>query len=89
MPDQTQTALPAPPSIPASNASYNKIADRLYKAAQAGNKVAVTYTRDSALKGSNTYCKMLRRYADEVLAVIDVPAPVEAPKAKAKKKVAA
>jgi len=77
MPRKSQSViLPAQPDIPPSNASYAKVADRLYKAAELGNVDAIEYVKGT-IRGTNTYCRMLRRYADELVAAI-TPAPAQA-----------
>jgi hypothetical protein len=66
-------SLPTPPNIPASNASYATIVAKIGMAAKHG-AVAVAHVRDT-VKGTNTYAKMVRRYADAVIAALGAPAP--------------
>jgi hypothetical protein len=77
----TKPKLPEPPEFPVSNASYNSIVGKMHKAALAATTAeaaiaAVSLCRD-ALKGTNTYAKASRRYADQLLEALGgvTPAP--------------
>lgn len=65
------TKLPSPPSFPASNASYNKIVDKMHKAALNATTSTAAVAAVAAIKGHlggvNTYAKASRRYADELI----------------------
>jgi hypothetical protein len=83
----TKPVLPEPPSFPLSNASYNSIVGKMHKAALAASTAkdaiaAVSLCRAS-LKGTNTYAKASRRYADQLLAALGADAPMPAPQAAA------
>lgn len=60
-------AIPVPPVIPVSNASYAKVVGRIIKAGKVGDPVAVEAIRDE-VRGTNTYARKVRAYADSVRA---------------------
>ncbi len=76
-------SLPKAPNIPVSNASYAKIIAKVQQAAKHGPD-AVAHVRD-CVGGVNTYAKMVRRYADQCIAVLNgAPAPGDILAAQAK-----
>lgn len=70
----TKPVLPQPPEFPASNASYNKIVDKMHKsalnAATSAAAIAAVQMCKSAVTGVNTYSKKCRRYADDLLVAL-------------------
>lgn len=69
------TKLPEPPEFPASNASYNKIAAKMHKAAQLATSstsaiAAVTAIRNH-VTGVNTYAKKVRRYGEQLIDALE------------------
>lgn len=67
----TKPQLPLPPEFPASNASYNKIVDKMHKAAlnaaTSAAAIAAVQMCQSMVKGINTYAKASRRYGDKLI----------------------
>jgi hypothetical protein len=73
----TKPVLPEPPSFPLSNASYNSIVGKMHKAALAAatakDAIAAVSLCRTSLKGTNTYAKASRRYADQLLVALGQP----------------